>query len=112
MLASAFDRFLALEARRLSKRLLTRVRDQRSRISSILTLLSELDHLHEDETDRSVFVEMALLFDEISLTAAAGSAALREIERIKSDFPPDQGQSEKLKLLMAQWSPQCAGAPE
>ncbi len=108
MLCSAFDRFLALEARRLSKRLLTRVRDQKTRITAILSLLSELDHLSEDETDRSVFVEMALLFDEVSLTAAAGSAALREIERVKADFPPDEGHSEKIKLLMAQWSPQCA----
>ena len=72
MLTSAFDRFLSMEKRRLSKRLLTRVRGQRERIAAIVTLMSELDQLDETETDRSVFAEMALLFDEISLTAVAG----------------------------------------
>jgi hypothetical protein len=108
MLRSAVDRFLALEARRLSKTLLTRARARKERIAAILTLLSELDQLTEDESDRSVFEEFALLFDEISRTAVAGSAALREIDCVKSDFPLDEPQSEELKLL-TQWLPQCSG---
>ncbi|HEY0330652.1 MAG TPA: hypothetical protein VGC77_16335 [Rhodopseudomonas sp.] len=107
MLSSAFDRFLSMEARRLSKRLLTRVRGQRERIAAIVTLLSELDHLNENESDRSVFAEMALLFDEISLTAVAGSAALREIDRVKAEFPLED-RAEPLEEPIAQWSPGCA----
>lgn len=109
MLSSAFDRFLALESRRLSKRLLHRVRGQRERIAAIVTLLSELDQVDETETDRSVFAEMALLFDEISLTAVAASAALREIDRVKADFIPEaHGHHEPPDLAIAQWSPACA----
>ncbi len=107
MLSSAFDRFLTMEARRLSKRLLHRVRGQRERIAAIVTLLSELDQLSENESDRSVFAEMALLFDEISLTAVAGSAALREIDRVKAEFTPD-ARHEPMEVAMAQWSPDCA----
>jgi hypothetical protein len=105
MLCSAFDRFLTLEARRLSKRFLHKARDQKSRIASTLALLGELDHLNEDEADRSVFSEMAQLFDEISLTAVAGSAALRDMDRVRTEFPSDE--HERLEVLMAQWSPQC-----
>ncbi|KIZ48226.1 MULTISPECIES: hypothetical protein [Rhodopseudomonas] len=106
MLCSAFDRFLNLEARRLSKRFLHRARDQKQRIVATLALMAELDGLGEDEADRSVFAEMAQLFDEISLTAVAGSAALREMDRVKSEFAAEE--PEKLETLMAQWSPQCA----
>jgi hypothetical protein len=106
MLCSAFDRFLTLEARRLSKRFLHRARDQKKRIAATLALLAELDHLNEDEADHTVFSEMAQLFDEISLTAVAGSAALRDMDRVRTEFPPDE--HDKLETLMAQWSPQCA----
>jgi hypothetical protein len=108
MLCSTFDRFLALEARRLSKRLLICVRDRKARIAALLTLLSELDQLTENETDRTVFVEMALLFDEISLTATAGSAALREFNRVKADFPVDQRNGDETTFLSSPWSPPCA----
>jgi hypothetical protein len=109
MLRSAVDRFLALEARRLSTTLLTRARDRKERIAAILTLLSELNQVTEDESDRSVFEELALLFDEISSTAVAGSAALREISRVKSRFPLGKPQTEELKLL-TEWRPPCSGA--
>jgi hypothetical protein len=107
MLTAAFDRFLSLEKRRLSKRLLTRVRGQRERIAAIITLMSELDHLDETETDRTVFAEMALLFDEIGLTAVAGSAALREIDRVKADTIRD-APHEPAAATIVQWSPVCA----
>jgi hypothetical protein len=106
MLCSAFDRFLTLEARRLSKRFLHKARDHKSRIASTLALLGEIDHLSEDEADHSVFAEMAQLFDEISLTAVAGSAALRDMDRVKTEFP--DAEHDKLETLMAQWSPTCA----
>ena len=106
MLTSAFDRFLSMEKRRLSKRLLNRVRGQRERIAAIVTLMSELDQFDETETDRSVFAEMALLFDEISLTAVAGSAALREIDRIKAETS-HVAHHAPAEVAIAHWSPVC-----
>jgi len=106
MLCAAFDRFLNQEARRMSKRFLLRAREQKQRIAASLALLSELDHLGDDEADRTVFSEMAQLFDEISLTAVAGSAALRDMDRVRTEFQADD--HDRLETLMAQWSPQCA----
>lgn len=78
-LSGALDRFSDLEARRLTKRSLIRARDHRNRIAAILALMSEINQLTESEKDRSVFLEMALLFDEISHSAAVASSALRDI---------------------------------
>jgi len=105
MLRSAFDRFLDLEARRLSKRLLNGVRDRKLRIAALLSLLADLDQITETETDHTVFVEMALLFEEISLTATAAAESLREVDVVKSN---DVELIEGVKALTAQWSPHCA----
>jgi hypothetical protein len=80
VLGDALERFSNLEEQRLSRRSLLRARDHKDRIDAILMLLSELDQLKENEKDRTVFVEMALLFDEIGQSATAGAAALRDIE--------------------------------
>lgn len=80
LLGGAMERFSDLEAQRLSRRSLLRARDHKDRIDAILMLLSELDTLTENEKDRTVFVEMALLFDEIGQSAAASAVALRDIE--------------------------------
>lgn len=80
ILGDALERFSNLEEQRLSRRLLLRARDRKDRIDAILMLLSELDQLTENEKDRTVFAEMALLFDEIAQSAEAGAAALRDIE--------------------------------
>ena len=105
MLRSAFDRFLELETRRLSKRLLSSVRDQKQRIAALLSLLSDLDQITETETDHTVFVEMALLFEEIGRTATAAAASLREVDVVKAhEVAPIDG----VKVLTSQWSPNCA----
>ncbi|ACI92174.1 conserved hypothetical protein [Afipia carboxidovorans OM5] len=80
VLSEAMARFSSLEAQRLSRRSLLRARDHKDRIDAVLGLLSELDQLTENEKDRTVFTEMALLFDEISKSAEAGAAALRNID--------------------------------
>lgn len=90
VLSGALERFSDLEARRLSKRSLLRARDHKDRIAAILALLSELNQLTENERDRTVFVEMALLFDEIGYSAAAGAAALRDIDPPKVNYPRDE----------------------
>jgi hypothetical protein len=105
MLRSAFDRFLDLETRRMSKRLLTGVRHQKQRIAALLGLLSDLDQITETETDHTVFVEMALLFEEISRTATVAAASLREVDVVKAnETPPVDG----LKIVPSQWAPHCA----
>ena len=65
-------------------------RDGRCFVPAILALLSELNQLTENERDRTVFVEMALLFDEIGHSAAAGAAALRDIDPPKVNCPRDE----------------------
>ena len=105
MLRSAFDRFLDLETRRLSKRLLTGVRDQKQRIAALLGLLSDLDQITETEKDHTVFVEMALLFEEISRTATAAAVSLREVDGVKAnETAPIDG----VRVLASQWAPHCA----
>lgn len=90
VLSSALERFSDLEARRLSRRLLLCACDHKDRIAAILALLSELNQLTENETDRTVFEEMALLFDEIGRSAVAGAAALRDIDPPKVNCPRDE----------------------
>ena len=107
MLRSAFDRFLELETRRLSRRLLTDVRGQKQRIAALLALLSDLDQITETEPDHTVFVEMALLFEEIGRTAALAAVALREVDGVKSNEPaPLDG----LRVVTSEWAPHCATA--
>jgi hypothetical protein len=88
LLSGALERFSDLEARRLSRRSLLRARDHKDRIAAILALLSELNQLTENERDRTVFV--ALLFDDIGHSAAAGAAALRDIDPPKVNCPRDE----------------------
>ncbi len=85
LLGNALERFSDLEEKRLSRRSLTMARDHKERIAAIMTLLSELNQITENERDRTVFVEMALLFDEIEHSAGIAAAALRELD------PPKQG---------------------
>jgi hypothetical protein len=90
LLTGALERFTDLETRRLSRRSLVRARDHKDRIAAILALLSELNQLTESEPDRTVFVEMALLFDEIGHSAAAAAAALRDIDQTKLSAPREE----------------------
>lgn len=90
LLGSALERFSELETLRLSRRSLLSARDHKDRITAILALLSDLNQLTENEKDRTVFVEMALLFDEIAQSAAAGAAALRDIDPPKVSCPRDE----------------------
>lgn len=78
-LDGALERFDQLERRREARRWLAAARDDRDRIAALLRFLSELDSLTEAESDRSVFEELALLFNEIARSAEAGAAALRSL---------------------------------
>ncbi|MDJ1158205.1 hypothetical protein QNA08_08160 [Chelatococcus sp. SYSU_G07232] len=87
-LQGALARFSALEQRRSLRRGLHDARDQRDRIAAILGFLAELDQIAETEPDRSVFEEIALLFEEIAASATAGAAAIREL---RARTPDDGG---------------------
>jgi hypothetical protein len=80
-LAGALDRFSLLEQRRLSRRHLAQARDHKERIIALLSFLSELDQMTETESDRTVFIEMAMLFLEIARSAQAGASALQALEQ-------------------------------
>lgn len=76
-LHGALTRFTALECRRQMRKSLAEAREKKDQIIARIAFLAELDELNESESDLSVFVEMALLFDEISGAATEAAAAMR-----------------------------------
>jgi hypothetical protein len=79
-LDGVFDRFTAFERRRRLRSGLQQARHHRDTIASQLSFLAELDEITEGEDDRTVFEEIALLFDEIAAVAVNAAAAIREAE--------------------------------
>lgn len=83
-LDAALFRFAQLEELRAARAYLADARHQRERIEAILAFLKDLDELVATEADRSVFAEIAALFDDIAAAAAEGSRALQAL----ADLPP------------------------
>ncbi len=75
-LDEALGRFAALEEQRTMRRHLALARQDRERIKAILDFLQEVDHLMINEPDRSVYGELALLFEEVAVIATEGAAAM------------------------------------
>jgi hypothetical protein len=75
-----FDRFTAFERRRRLRSGLQQARCQRDAIANQLSFLAELDEITESEDDRTVFEEMALLFDEIAAVAGNAAGAIRKAQ--------------------------------
>lgn len=86
-LDEALARFSALEERRMLRQQLVRARQHRERIKAILDFLQEVDHLMVNEPDGSVYGELALLFEEISVIATEGAAAMHGLEALRADNP-------------------------
>ena len=84
-LDDALTRFAALEHRRMLRHHLVRARQHRERIKAILDFLQEVDHLMVNEPDRSVYGELALLFEEISVIATEGAAAMHGLEALRGN---------------------------
>lgn len=76
---TAIERFTSFEQRRLTRRFMATARDHKERIVAILSLLQELNQITEIESDRTVFTEMALLFDDIASSASAAAKSLRAV---------------------------------
>lgn len=75
-LNGALTRFTSLEYRRQLRKSLSEARERKDQIIARIAFLAELDELNENEADRSVFAEMALLFEEIASAAKEAATAL------------------------------------
>ncbi|QFU14831.1 hypothetical protein [Microvirga thermotolerans] len=81
-LGAALERFEILEARRQLRGLILDARHQAERIAALLELVGELDTLTAEETDLSVFAEIARLFEDIRDAAARGAADMITAEAL------------------------------
>ncbi|UDL90632.1 hypothetical protein LGH82_04625 [Mesorhizobium sp. PAMC28654] len=79
-------RFTALEVRRAAREHLANAHTQRERIEAILFFLQDLDEMGTAERDRSVYLDVALLFDDIANTAREGAFSMRQLSL--SPVPP------------------------
>lgn len=87
-LDEALSRFTALEDRRTVRRHLTRARQHRERIKVILDFLQEIDDLLPTEPDRSVYAELALLFEEVAAIATEGAGSMHELAMLRAEQAP------------------------
>lgn len=81
-LDSALNRFEQLERRRHLRTLIQDARHQAEQIAAMLDLLRELDEIRADESDGSVFEELALLFDAIAIAATSGAHDMRNFRAL------------------------------
>jgi hypothetical protein len=78
-LSDALGRFADLERLRERRQLLADARQQVARIAALLDFLRELDELGFNEADRTVFAEVAQLFEDVAEAAARGAADARRL---------------------------------
>lgn len=83
-LDEALARFTALEDRRMLRQHLVRARQHRERIKAILDFLQEVDDLVTVEPDRSVYTELALLFEEVAAIATEGAASMHRLAELRA----------------------------
>ncbi|WP_119390765.1 hypothetical protein [Taklimakanibacter lacteus] len=77
----ALNRFSDIQCRERLRESLCNARRQRDWISGRLPYLADLDEISEHECDRTIFEELALMFDEIGAAAAEAARAIREAQR-------------------------------
>lgn len=75
----ALQRFMTQEQQRHDRQCLLDARQHRASIAALVDLLGELEDVSWQEGDRSVFAELAHIFDDIARMAALGSAAMQMI---------------------------------
>ena len=75
----ALLRFVEQEKSRHARRCLLDARQHRASIGALVELLGELEEVSWQEGDRSVFSELAHIFDDIARLASLGSAAMQLI---------------------------------
>ena len=84
-LDDALARFSALEHKRVLRQHLVRARQRRERIKAILDFLQELDDLLTTEPDRSVYRELALVFEEVATIATEGASSLHRLAAMRQE---------------------------
>lgn len=84
-LDEALSRFTVLEHRRMQREHLVRARQHRERIEAIVDFLREVDELVAAEPDRSVYTELALLFEEVAAIAEEGALSMRRLAKLPAD---------------------------
>jgi hypothetical protein len=77
--SDALERFAMQERDRQDRRNLMQARQHRSAIAGLIDLLAELEEIDWHESDRSVFGELAGIFDDIAHEASLGAATMRVI---------------------------------
>ena len=75
----ALQRFVDMEQQRVDRRHLLSSRQHRAAIAALMSLLADLEEVGWQEADRSVFGELALLFEDIARHALAGADDLRSM---------------------------------
>jgi hypothetical protein len=75
----ALQRFVEMEQHRIDRRHLLSSRQHRAAIGALMSLLADLEEVGWQEADRSVFAELALLFEDIARHALAGAENLRSM---------------------------------
>lgn len=79
--SDALQRFVDQEQQRIDRRHLLEARQNRTAITALLELLTDLEDVSWSEGDRSVFHELAHLFEDVAEQARCGAEALRSIGR-------------------------------
>lgn len=77
----ALQRFIEMEQQRETRRHLLSSRQHRAAIAALVDLLAELEEIGWQEADRTVFGELAHLFDDIAEHARRGAEDLRLMEQ-------------------------------
>lgn len=88
-LDEALARFSALEEQRTLRQHLVLARQHRERIKAILDFLQEVDDLMVSEPDRSVYSELALLFEEVASIATEGASAMHSLAAMRQERDAD-----------------------
>lgn len=78
-LLEALHAFASMERLRARRSCLQDARHQVAAILSLLDLLGELDGLGLQEMDRTVFIETALLFEDVAQAALRGAEDMRRL---------------------------------
>lgn len=77
----ALFRFVEQEQYRQDRRSLQDARQVRASIAALVELLGELEDVSWREDDRSVFPELAHIFEDIKRLAEAGASAMQMVSR-------------------------------
>lgn len=86
-LDETLSRFAKSEIVPAAREHLTNARHQRAHIETILLFLQDLDEIGEAERDSSVYLDFALLFDDIATIAKDAALSMRQLGQLAALAP-------------------------